>query len=286
MRRAWAIPAGEPVDWVAGVVPRSLEDVRAAIRGTERVYALIKNAADEIVIGGSRRHVDGVVASLGCSFSEIPTVSTVHCELGQGGQGDYRTLHDIETVAPPGITFYSGVWGRSYPIDRQSAADAIAAQASGMVNFPAVIEQAYEDGLRVFLEVGPGRSCTRLIGRILSRRPHLACSAAPADADPLGAVLDVLGHCIAERIPVDLAPLYGGSSCDLAAASDVSLAPESTVPRTIRIDLPGQPFKVPPLPAPWRSALAAHCRRASSMRNEPPRTPIVRFCESRRTHST
>ncbi len=248
-RRLWRIPPGEPVDWVAGIVPLSLEAVLSAIRGKRRVYPLIKNAADETVIGGRRRDAEDIVASLGCPFSEIPTVSTVHCELGTSALADYRALHDLETAAPPGITFYSGIWGRSYQVDRRSAADAIAAQASRMVDFPAVIEQAYEDGLRIFLEVGPGSSCTRLIGRILFRRPHLACSAAPIDGDPLGAVLELLGHCIAERVPVDLGPLYRGPAS--GGPEDTSALPDHdrTVRRTIRIDVRGQPFQVPALPS-------------------------------------
>jgi acyl transferase domain-containing protein/3-hydroxymyristoyl/3-hydroxydecanoyl-(acyl carrier protein) dehydratase len=248
-RRVWRIPPGEPVDWSAGIVPRSLAAVRAAIRGAGRVYPLIKNADDETVIGGFRRDVEAVVGALACSFSEIPTVSTVHCELGLEAQDAYRALHDLETVAPPGITFYSGVWGRSYPADRRSAGDAIAAQASRMIDFPAVIERAYADGLRVFLEVGPGTSCTRLIGRILNERPHFACSAAPSDADPLHAVFAVLGNCVAERIPVDLGSLYRHSTPNVADPISVPASPHKNGWRTIRVAVRNERFEIPPIPS-------------------------------------
>ena len=113
---------------------------------------------------------------------------------------EYRALHDVETRAPEGITFYSGVWGRSYAVDRRSAAEAIAAQASGMIDFPALIERAYEDGVRVFLEVGPGSSCTRLIGQILGRRPHLAVFGLPGGGRSASASFwTSLGRLIAER---------------------------------------------------------------------------------------
>src|SRR4029077_844240 len=140
---------------------------------------------------------------------EISTVSTVHCSIGQEVEDDYFALHDLETDAPPGIAFYSGVWGRRYPVDRQSAAAAIAAQASGTIDFPRVIEQAYHDGIRIFLEVGPGSSCSRLIGQILHGRPHLACSACPAEGDPITAIRHVLERLIAEGVPVDLGEIFG-----------------------------------------------------------------------------
>ena len=59
-----AFRRAEPVDWVAGIVPRSPEAVREAIAGKRRVEILIKNTANETVIGGSRRVVEEVVAAL------------------------------------------------------------------------------------------------------------------------------------------------------------------------------------------------------------------------------
>ena len=54
----------------------------------------------------------------------------------------------------------------------------ITAQAAGMIDFPRVVETAYADGARVFLEMGPGASCARLIGRILG--DHVAQAAGHA----------------------------------------------------------------------------------------------------------
>ena len=64
------------------------------------------------------------------------------------------------------------------------------------------------DGIRCFLEVGPGTSCTRMIGQILRGRPHVAISACRPDRDPLAAILDVLAELISQRLPVNLAGLY------------------------------------------------------------------------------
>ena len=196
-RPNWPVPARRPVEFGRSLLAsrstgspvsctRSPEAVREAIAAKSRVYILITNTARETVIGGYRRAVEEVVKALRCPFIELPTVSTVHCEIGRAVEAEYRALHDLETFTPAGIEFYSGVWGRPYAVTRQSAADAIAAQATGHIDFPAVVQRAYDDGIRVFLEVGPGSSCTRLIGEILGERPHLACSACRPDADALG----------------------------------------------------------------------------------------------------
>jgi acyl transferase domain-containing protein/3-hydroxymyristoyl/3-hydroxydecanoyl-(acyl carrier protein) dehydratase len=273
-RRVWGVPASEPVDWVAGIVPRSSEVVREVIARRRRVEVLIKNTPNETVIGGSRRVVEDVVAALKTAFFEVSTVSTVHCSIGREVEREYRALHDVETEAPPLIAFYSGVWGRRYQVDRQSAASAIAAQASATIDFPRVIEQAYQDGIRIFLEIGPGTSCSRLIGQILRGRPHLACSACPAEGDPIAAILDVLGRLIAEGVPVDVAGFCGREMSEDPGAAAV---PESKVPSrsTVRVEVRGASFRVPALPAP-PAKTAAEIATTDSVHEAATRSPLWR----------
>src|SRR5262249_3439479 len=99
-RRVWGVPASEPVDWVAGIVPCSSEAVRSAIAERPRAHVLIKNTANETVIGGSRRAVEEVVTVLNTAFFAISTVSTVHCSIGREVEREYLALHDLETDAP------------------------------------------------------------------------------------------------------------------------------------------------------------------------------------------
>jgi PfaB family protein len=249
-RRAWKLAPSEPVDWVAGVISRPAETVEAAVSGSSRVYLMIRNTADESVIGGERDAVDRIVKALRASFVALPTVSTVHCEIGGLVEAEYRALHDLETHTPVAIDFYSGVWGHPYAVDRQSAADAIAAQARHPIDFPAVIERAYRDGIRVFLEVGPGSSCTRLVDRILGGRPHLARAACRSDGNSLGTVLELLAELIAHRLPVDLSSLYGPEP-NLGGDEPVTTArsPARSGGRgAVHVEVRGRAFSVPQHP--------------------------------------
>ncbi|WP_435019720.1 beta-ketoacyl synthase N-terminal-like domain-containing protein [Tundrisphaera sp. TA3] len=237
-RRAWGLADGEPVDWVAGIVPRSADEVRAALDGIDRAYLLIVNADREAVIGGQRGSVQQLVARLGGHWLPLPAVSTVHCPVASEVEKAYRDLHLLPVSPTPGIRFYSGAWGRSYEVTQDSAADAIVAHAVHGLDFPAVVRRAYEDGVRAFVEIGPGGSCTRLIGEILAGRPHLAAAACPADREPVAAVLAVLDRLIAERFPVDLRPLYGHAE---------PATPEPAG-RSLRLRTGGDPFRLPPMP--------------------------------------
>ena len=199
---------------------------------------------DETVIGGERPAVQDVVRALRCPFLELPAVSTVHCEIGRLVEAEYRALHDIETVAPPRIAFYSGVSGRRYAVDRRSAAEAIAAQASQPIDFPATIENAYADGIGLFIEVGPGQ-LVHPADRPHPRRSPARRPARPAGpiATPFAAVLEVLADCIAHRVPVDLSRLYGDDEAATARAAVSRPQP------TIRVDVGPGEFRVPPLPS-------------------------------------
>ena len=62
------------------------------------------------------------------------------------------------------------------------------------IDFPRVIRAAYDAGVRTFIEVGPGNSCSRMIDKILEGRPHLARSLAVAGPDPVAHFLRTLGR--------------------------------------------------------------------------------------------
>ncbi|MFA6544112.1 MAG: beta-ketoacyl synthase N-terminal-like domain-containing protein, partial [Limisphaerales bacterium] len=239
LRRAWKLRGKQSVAWLAGLVDRPAEEVRAAMAGLARTYILIVNTPGECVIGGDAEQVRALVAKLGCHFFALDGVSTVHCDLIKPVLEPYRELHRFPTTAPAGVTFYSGGWGRSYVPDRETAADAIVAQASATIDFPRVVRAAYADGVRYFIEMGPGASCSRMIGQILEGQPHFARSLCVSAKEPLLDVLRVVGALWAEGVPVNLGLLYG--------AVDEEVAPEPEGKKVI-IPITGAPIVVPALP--------------------------------------
>ncbi len=238
-QRAWGLGENETVTWSLGVIAAPEPDVRRALVEFPRTYLLIVNTPDECVIGGDAEQLSRLVARLDCRFFPLQGVTTVHCEVAEQVAVPYHDLHLYPTEAPSGIVYYSGVKGDSYEVDRESAAASILGQALHGINYPLVIEAAYRDGVRLFLEMGPGASCSRMIGRILGDRPHLARSACYAGQDQVSVVLRMLANLIAERVPVDLAALF-----DLPQAEAAVLKPAGLV----RVALGGLPFQPPQPP--------------------------------------
>ena len=149
------------------------------------------------------------------------------------------------------IDFYSAAWGRTYELTRESAAEAIVAQAVSTIDFPRVVEQAYADGVRVFVEIGPGSTCTRMIDEILEDRPHLAESATPVTANPVQTFLELLAMLIAERVHVDLSHLYGGT--DDGQDNSAHDPAREVVTRT-----GGKPFQIPIPASGWPKSTDSH----------------------------
>ena len=239
-RRHWGI---EKVDWVTGVVPASAEEVRSHLRPGSKAYLLIVNTPAECVIGGLRDDIEALAAMLGKSFLPLAGVTLAHCEAGRPVEDAYRELHTLPSAAISGLQIFSGAWARTYEVTTANAADSITAGLLNTLDFPAVLDAAYREGVRVFIEVGPGNSCTRMIGQSLTGSAHLARAISVARQDATSNILRLLGSLIAERYPVDLGALFG-----------VSKIKSNTPGRTVTIPV-GRPShgvdvtRTPPVPA-------------------------------------
>jgi len=209
-RKRWGWDDQTPIDWVTGVIALPAAVVRQVLDPRQKAYVLIVNTPEECVIGGHRPHVEEVVKRLRAPFWEVRGVTTAHCEAALSVKEAYRSLHHLPVTAHPAIRFFSGAWGKEYEVDSDSAADAILAAVLDTIDFPRVIESAYAAGARVFIQIGPGSSCCRIIDGILGKRTHVAKPTHARHQDALATLLELLGELHRVGVDIDLAPLYGG----------------------------------------------------------------------------
>jgi len=244
-RKIWDIPPDEDVNWCAAVVNRPADRVRDVIAKWPFARLLIINTPEQCVIGGRKNHIKAVVKKLGCDAVYLEGVTTVHCDAVLPVADAYKQLHVLPVTPPQDVRFYSCELGRAYELNSDSAAEAILRQAIKGFDFTALIKQAYQDGVRIFLEMGPHASCTKMIPSILEQKPHLAVSACVRGEDDVLTVLKFLGTLIAERVPVDLSNFYGVKAFPTAAV-EIS---KSTPGRLITLVAGGQ-APSPTLPQP------------------------------------
>ena len=254
-KAAWGV---DQADWTVAVLPRNPEAVRSALRGTASL--LIINAPGECVIGGRAADVKAVAATLGCEAFPLTGVATVHHELVEQVADAYRALHTWPTASPPGVHIYSSAAAEAYEPSPEACAESVLASARHGFDFPALILRAWADGVRVFVEAGPQSSCTRMIGRILADRPHVAVSGCsrgvPADKSVLRAVARIIeaGH------PANLEALYGeGRGIDVAA--------RASVPPSLQLPVGG--------PAPELRSVLDRFRPKAPSKDPPSRVPEI-----------
>ncbi len=198
-------------DWIAVVVDRPAQEVRAALTGNSRL--LIVNAPNECVIGGPRSDIEAVTEALGATAS-VPLVGvpTVHSDVLDPVADAYRELHVLPVTPPEGVRYYSGNAGASYELTSEAAADSVHANATAGLDWSKTIEQAYADGVRVFVEGGPQGTCCRMIDRILGDRPHVAVAACQRGVDGWLALLRCAAKLVRAGVAIDLEGIYGEDS--------------------------------------------------------------------------
>ncbi|WP_372370038.1 beta-ketoacyl synthase N-terminal-like domain-containing protein [Candidatus Uabimicrobium sp. HlEnr_7] len=206
VKKAWG--TNEDIDWVVGIVNCSHSKVKEILKKYTRAYLFIVNTHEECVIGGDRNQVAQAVSELKGNFFPLSGITTVHCEVVEPVAQAYKDLHVFSITEPSNVRFYSAAWGEKYTLESDKTAQSILTQATNGFDFPKVVENAYNDGARIFIEAGPGNSCTRMIHNILNDKPHIALSACFSRDDEVNTVLTLLAKLITHRVPVDLDHLY------------------------------------------------------------------------------
>lgn len=173
-RRSWKLRENEPLDWINVRVLAEADAIRAALEHENRAQLLIIHAPGDCLIGGDAESCRRVIRRLGSPAAyEMPGLA-VHCPEMREFEDKWCAIHSRPVFPADGIRVYANATNRAYVPDEHSCADMLTTQARETVDLPATILQAWEDGIRVFIEHGPRSLCTGWISKTLGDRPHLA----------------------------------------------------------------------------------------------------------------
>ncbi|EFL03760.1 LOW QUALITY PROTEIN: polyketide synthase, partial [Streptomyces sp. SPB78] len=209
VRRVWERAGLRGERWASYLVTAPLDTVRAELAREAAVHLMAVNAPGVCVVGGEERACRAVVERLGTDRAfPIDYDIAAHAPELAAVRDSWREVHRRPTVAVPGVRFYSGASGRAYEPTSERVADALTAQGLGTIDFAGTVEQAWADGVRVFVEHGPRGLCTGWIGRVLGDREHVAV-ALDAQGDPgLRQVCLAVAELVVAGVPVRADALF------------------------------------------------------------------------------
>nr|WP_326647988.1 SDR family NAD(P)-dependent oxidoreductase [Streptomyces sp. NBC_01750] len=178
------------------------------------------NAPRQSVISGPTPAVDSAIAALreaGIAAQRIPVACAFHSEVVAGGAGALAAELAGTALSAPVVPVWSNTTARPYPADPAALRELLARQLAEPVRFVEQIEAMYASGVRTFVEAGPGRVLTGLVGLILGDRPHTAVPLDIQGEHGLTRLVTALAELAVAGVPIDLEPLFAGRTSALPA---------------------------------------------------------------------
>ncbi|MFB9908559.1 beta-ketoacyl synthase N-terminal-like domain-containing protein [Allokutzneria oryzae] len=208
LREQWRRAGIEEDRWASHLVNGPAAEVRAVLADHPGVHVMAENAPDVCVVGGPEQACAKLLARTGLPAIKIGYHFAAHVPELESVRAEWRDFATQPAREIPGVRFYSGATTESYTATSARAAEAVSAQGVSTVRFADVVERAWADGVRVFVELGPQGLCTSWIRRTLGDREHLAVALDAPDGRGLRQFGFALAELVAAGVPVRAAEFF------------------------------------------------------------------------------
>jgi len=212
VRQAWGLPQSkEPASedfWSTYVLMSSASEVMERLKHEDRVYLTHINTPKEVVIAGDKQGCLRVIKNLNCDYFRAPASDAIHCEPMRSEYDEFVKSLTLPVQNQAQINFYSAADYERTTLDSQVIGHKIAKALCQQIDFPRLVNRVYEDGTRIFIELGPGGSCSRGISETLKQKEHLTMFINSRGVDDHTGIVRVLAKLLSHQVPMDISPLY------------------------------------------------------------------------------
>ncbi|WP_051021883.1 type I polyketide synthase [Thioflavicoccus mobilis] len=206
--------------------------IRAALEGIGGIVEANQNAPLQTVISGPTKALEQALAHLeaaGIAAKGLPVAAAFHSPIVADAADRLRDYLSGMDIDAPRFQVWSNVTAEPYLEEPERIRAQLAEQVARPVRFVDEIEGMYEQGARIFVEVGPGQVLTGLVGRILGEREHVRIACDQDRDSGLRGLLTTLAQlsCLGMDLSYDF--LFEGRQARQLDLSDPnSLAPPAT----------------------------------------------------------
>ncbi len=178
MLRGQLMAAAQEVDGGMLAVGAPLTQIEAALKElTVDLVVANHNSPTQVVLSGRIVEIDratSLLAGRNIRGKKLSVAAAFHSPLVAPASLAFRPVLDGVEFRPSTMPVYANSTATEYPTEPHAARDLLATQLARPVHFVREVEQMHADGVRTFLEVGPGGVLTGLVNSILSGQDYRA----------------------------------------------------------------------------------------------------------------
>lgn len=233
---------------------------RLAESGLPALWLANHNAPQQVVVSGAAGSVAAFaerLAAAGVPSHRLTAATAFHSPIVADAAAQLHAFLDGLTVRSPLLDVYSNADARIYPIEPPLVRRAVREHLVSPVRFVDMILAMHADGVRTFVEVGPGTTLTGLVGAILAGKPHHAIAVDRKGGHGVTTLFHALARLAALGVPMTFEPLW--------QAHAAPKAPAAATGTSIRINGGNYGRRYPP---------EAAGRNMPPAPPSPPRTPV------------
>jgi PfaB family protein len=170
----WRSGCGSSETWEAVLATAREYDVQVAMQNQRHVFLAETHSSSQGVIAGRPQEVAAVLRACQAATTSLPFRLVYHVPVVAAVAADLEAMYTLEVGQRPSVEFLSLKPFTKVPHNSRSVAQALVNTACQRVDFPQLVENAYGQGARVFVEIGPRQNCISWVKTTLNDRPHAA----------------------------------------------------------------------------------------------------------------
>ena len=180
------------------------------------------NSPDQLVLSGEESaifEIEEKLRSEKINPHRLQVSTAFHSPLMEASFKPFREFLDSVNFSRPKISVYSNTYGATYPNNVNEIKNILAEQIISPVRFASEIENMYNDGVRIFLEVGPGSVLTNLVKQIIASDDVVVANVAKKTENEIMALWNTLAILSVNGIKLNLKNIWEGQNYALPVNS-------------------------------------------------------------------
>lgn len=253
------------------------EQRAALLTREDELLVAMDNCPNQLVVFGPRARIDALKAELsaeGAICAELPFGRAYHTARFKPIADAYRDYFKTIDFGPGIATLYSARSAAPFPDEADAIRELVAQQWEHRVRFTETVERLYDDGVRVFLEVGPSSNLTSFVTDILrGRADALVLASNSRRKSGIGQLQSTLAQLFVNGVAFDPQALFAHRDLPPLPAAD----PAGLQRPRLNLQMPrlAWPERLPVPPLPIEAAAAAPAPLASAPPASVPTGPAM-----------